>query len=164
MLVVRRIAIVVLIAIVTTTFAILPTPVEAQGKDPCPKNDKKCWVAHKKHQEDVRIWWREVRAQQVRRQNWIRLLAYLASQNHYRPGQCGGSLPPCWVMMRESRGNIHAQNPRSTASGKWQIIDGTWGNHRGYRKARYAPEWVQDERARMLWANGRGCGHWSSCG
>lgn len=82
----------------------------------------------------------------------------------YRSGQCGGSLPPCYVMMRESRGNIHAQNPRSTASGKWQFLDSTWGRHRGYAKARHAPEWVQDERARHLWNGGRGCSHWSACG
>ena len=60
----------------------------------------------------------------------------------YPSGQCGGDLPPCWVMMRESRGDIRAENPRSTASGKWQFLD---------------------ERARQLWAGGRGCSHWSAC-
>jgi muramidase (phage lysozyme) len=66
-------------------------------------------------------------------------------------------------MMRESGGNITAQNPTSTASGKWQFLDSTWGGYGGYAKARYAPESVQDDRARQLWAGGRGCSHWSAC-
>ena len=82
---------------------------------------------------------------------------------HYPHGLCGGDLPPCWVMMRESRGDIHAQNPRSTASGKWQFLDSTWAGYGGYRKARYAPEATQDAKARALWAGGRGCSHWSAC-
>lgn len=81
----------------------------------------------------------------------------------YGSGACGGDLPPCYVMMRESGGNITAQNPTSTASGKWQFLDSTWGGYGGYAKARYAPESVQDERARQLWAGGRGCSHWSAC-
>lgn len=78
-------------------------------------------------------------------------------------GRCGGSLPPCYVMMRESGGNIVAQNPTSTASGKWQFLDSTWGGYQGYAKARHAPEHIQDQRARELWANGAGCSHWSAC-
>ncbi len=81
----------------------------------------------------------------------------------YGSGRCGGSLPPCWVMMRESRGDIHAENPTSTASGKWQIVDGSWGGSGGYSHASQAPEAVQDERARQLWAGGAGCSHWSAC-
>lgn len=81
----------------------------------------------------------------------------------YGSGACGGDLPPCYVMMRESGGNITAQNPTSTASGKWQFLDSTWGGYGGYAKARYAPEWVQDERARQLWAGGAGCSHWNAC-
>jgi len=81
----------------------------------------------------------------------------------YGSGACGGDLPPCYVMMRESGGNITAQNPVSTASGKWQFIDSTWAGYGGYAKARYAPEHVQDEKARQLWAGGAGCSHWSAC-
>lgn len=80
------------------------------------------------------------------------------------PGRCGGDLPPCYVMMRESGGNITAQNPTSTASGKWQALDSTWNNFGGYPKARLAPESVQDDFARRLWDGGRGCSHWSACG
>jgi len=73
---------------------------------------------------------------------------------------CGGDLPPCFVLWRESRGNPTAQNRRSSASGKWQAIDSTWAGFGGYRKARHAPPEVQDDFARRLWNGGRGCRHW----
>lgn len=81
----------------------------------------------------------------------------------YGSGACGGDLPPCYVMMRESGGSITAQNPTSTASGKWQFLDSTWQGYGGYAKASYAPEHIQDEKARQLWAGGAGCFHWSAC-
>lgn len=64
-------------------------------------------------------------------------------------GACGGSLPPCWIMMRESRGNIRAMNS-SGAAGKWQIMPGTWHGFMGYASAADAPEWVQDAKARTM--------------
>lgn len=84
------------------------------------------------------------------------------------PGQvngypCGGDLPPCWVLYRESRGNPVAQNRHSSASGLWQFIDGTWGRYGGFRHARQAPVDVQNEKARLTWNHGRGCRHWSAC-
>ncbi len=78
-------------------------------------------------------------------------------------GRCGGDLPPCYVMMRESGGNIRAQNPSSSASGKWQFISSTWAGYGGYAEAYLAPESVQDAKARELWAGGAGCGHWNAC-
>lgn len=86
----------------------------------------------------------------------------------YPSGLCGGDLPPCWVMMRESRGDIRAENPISTASGKWQFLDSTWrrtnaGRASGVGHAAYASEKTQDAAARELWAGGRGCSHWSAC-
>lgn len=75
-------------------------------------------------------------------------------------GACGGNLPPCCVMMRESGGNISVVNPSSGAAGKWQFMPSTWANHRGYPTASVAPEWVQDEKAAQLWAGGAGAGHW----
>ena len=78
-------------------------------------------------------------------------------------GRCGGDLPPCYVMDRESGGSLTAQNPSSTASGKWQFLDSTWAGYGGYASAYQAPESVQDAKARELWAGGAGCGHWSAC-
>lgn len=75
-------------------------------------------------------------------------------------GRCGGDLPPCSVMMCESGGDIRAENPTSTASGKWQILDSTWDGFGGYGHAADAPEWVQDEKARQLYDGGRGRHHW----
>lgn len=75
-------------------------------------------------------------------------------------GACGGNLPPCCVMMRESGGNPTAVNPSSGASGKWQFMPSTWANYGGYPTAASAPEAVQDERAAQLWAGGAGAGHW----
>jgi hypothetical protein len=76
---------------------------------------------------------------------------------------CGGSLPPCYVLMRESRGDPYAENPTSSASGLWQVVDGTWGGYGGYSHASHAPVSVQNEFARQLWAGGAGCSHWSAC-
>lgn len=168
-----RRTIVAAIATLSIVLTYPPTPASTAptpASDPCPARDRHCWEAHKRHQANTRAWWAQ-RVQQQQREladrqwqaNMHRLAAHLRAQATYQPGQCGGSLPPCWVMMRESRGDIRAQNPRSTASGKWQITDGTWSRHRGYAKARYAPERVQDEKARLLWAGGRGCSHWSAC-
>lgn len=70
----------------------------------------------------------------------------------YGSGACGGDLPSCYVLNRESRGNIRAENPTSTASGKWQILDSTWNGFMGYSHAADAPEWVQDAKARTLGA------------
>lgn len=78
-------------------------------------------------------------------------------------GRCGGNLPPCWVMQRESGGSLTAKNPSSSASGKWQFLDSTWAGYGGYAQAWQAPESVQDAKAAQLWAGGAGCGHWSAC-
>ncbi len=75
-------------------------------------------------------------------------------------GACGGNLPPCCIMMRESGGDPSAVNPSSGASGKWQFMPDTWANYGGYPTAASAPEWVQDQRAAQVWAGGAGAGHW----
>ena len=87
---------------------------------------------------------------------------------------CGGSLPPCFVLMRESRGNPTAQNRRSTASGKWQMVIRTSNTSaraigRPDLVGRPARTWTpteQDAAARWLWnlgGPGRGCRHWRAC-
>lgn len=78
----------------------------------------------------------------------------------YGSGACGGDLPPCSVLACESHGNLVAQNPHSTASGKWQILDSTWAGYGGYERAMYAPEEVQDGRAREIYRNGAGRSAW----
>jgi hypothetical protein len=78
-------------------------------------------------------------------------------------GRCGGDLPDCSIMECESGGSLTAQNPSSSASGKWQVIDGTWNNYGGYGSAAEAPESVQDAKARELWAGGSGASHWQQC-
>ena len=100
---------------------------------------------------------------------------------------CGGPYPPCWRIYGtgtggrgESGGDPRIWNggcyapvgwaggppcPRgtSTASGGVQFARGTWARHRGYLNAADAPVWVQNEKARIVWAGGRGCSHWSAC-
>lgn len=75
-------------------------------------------------------------------------------------GACGGGLPPCCVMLRESGGNPTAVNASSGASGKWQFMPDTWQGYGGYASAAQAPESVQDARAAQIWAGGAGAGHW----
>lgn len=90
--------------------------------------------------------------------------------------QCGGDLPPCWVLRRESGGDPRIWNGRcympvgstgkcgrSSASGLWQVIRSTWAGYAGFVNAADAPVVVQNDFARMLWAGGRGCAHWSAC-
>jgi len=79
-------------------------------------------------------------------------------------GDCGGNLPSCCILRRESGGNIRAQNPVSSASGKWQFLDSTWAGYGGYQHAKDAPAGVQDERARIVYAGGAGAGHWAGNG
>ena len=96
-----------------------------------------------------------------------------------RSTRCGGDLPPCWVMDRESGGDLRIWNGGcyapvgwngsrspcggSTASGKWQVLRSTWARYGGFLNAADAPEDVQDAKARLLWNGGRGCAHWSAC-
>ena len=75
-------------------------------------------------------------------------------------GACGGNLPPCCVMLRESGGNPTVVNASSGASGKWQFMPSTWAGFGGYNSAAEAPESVQDAKAAELWAGGAGAGHW----
>jgi Transglycosylase-like domain len=90
--------------------------------------------------------------------------------NHPLPAS---SIPP---ILRRIRGcesghgpssppNYRAQNRSSTASGAYQALDSTWGNHAGYRKARLAPPRIQDkwamkhfrENGSTPWVSSRHC-------
>ncbi len=86
----------------------------------------------------------------------------------FDPGPClpktTGCVLPEYICTREA-GSVNVWNGSgSGASGKYQFMPGTWANFEGYPYAAWAPETVQDEKARQVWDNGRGCGHWSSCG
>ena len=70
---------------------------------------------------------------------------------------------PTYIVMCESGGNYRAENPVSTASGAYQITDGTWAGYGGYSHASYAPPAVQDAKAAQLWAGGAGSFHWANC-
>lgn len=88
-------------------------------------------------------------------------------------GRCGGSLPSCCTMERESHGNPYAVEPGHAgapsgdpgdpwhhASGKWQFMPETWNGYQGYPYAAAAPEAVQDDKAREVFAGGAGASHW----
>lgn len=59
---------------------------------------------------------------------------------------------PDWICTRESGvgHDIHAQNPVSSASGKYQILDSTWNGYGGFVHAKDAPEETQDAKARSM--------------
>jgi hypothetical protein len=68
------------------------------------------------------------------------------------------------IVLCESGGDYGAQNPTSSASGAYQIIDSTWaaygGTDLGYARASDAPPSVQDEIASRIWDGGAGANQW----
>jgi hypothetical protein len=84
------------------------------------------------------------------------------SQQQQQPVDSGGGgCVPDHIVQRESGGDYKAENPTSTASGKYQFLDGTWDGYGGYQHASDAPPAVQDARACEVWDNGRGASHWA---
>lgn len=87
------------------------------------------------------------------------------------PSQGSGSgtnAIPAHIIACESGGSYTAQNPTSSASGKYQMIDSTFqgteaGSASGYRSAKDAPPAVQDAAAAEVWNGGRGAGNWAAC-
>ncbi len=56
------------------------------------------------------------------------------------------------IAQAESGGDYTAQNPHSTASGKYQVLDSTWDGYGGYARAKDAPPAIQEQHARELYA------------
>jgi hypothetical protein len=116
--------------------------------------------------------------------NWNRWMEGAARQQREEAARlaCGGDLPPCSIVRRESKFDLRIWNGPgggcyapfgyrgssspcggSTASGKFQFIRRTWNGYGGYVNAADAPATVQNAKAREVWAHGRGCSHWSAC-
>lgn len=85
-----------------------------------------------------------------------------AATRTYNGGSGGSGFPGPCIIGHESAeaGTYSAENPISTASGAYQILDTTWSGYGGFTHAADAPAAVQDQRARDLWNNGRGGGNW----
>ena len=153
------------------------TTVTTVAADPCARADRPCWEAHLHRRALERAWWAErvrqqerERADRIWRANLERLVAHLRAQAAYPSGQCGGRLPSCRVLDRESDGDLRIWNGRcyapygwrgavapncpraqSSASGKWQMVRRTWNYCRtGYVNAADAPERVQDDCAAII--------------
>ena len=86
-----------------------------------------------------------------------------AASRSRTPMRAGRRLPPILLRIRhcESHDDYRAENPHSTASGAWQVVDGTWNHFRGYRHAADAPRWVQDAQALALYLD-RGTAPWNA--
>lgn len=93
------------------------------------------------------------------RRSAVRQKARSATASNVNGHPCGGDLPPCWVMMRESGGDPNAYNPDGCSGngcyGKWQCDPGTCDGT--------GSEEEQDAEARRVWDGGRGCQHWDAC-
>lgn len=74
----------------------------------------------------------------------------------------GGGCGLDTIKQRESGGDYRAQNSVSSASGAYQVIDGTWGGYGGYKRAGDAPKDVQDKFAQSLYAK-HGSAPWVVC-
>lgn len=61
----------------------------------------------------------------------------------------------------ESKNSYTAQNPTSTASGRWQFLKSTWNRFMGYSEAYLAPPHIQDLKARQV-LNAQGTRPWNA--
>lgn len=81
------------------------------------------------------------------------------------PRGCGRNLDQ--IAQDENGGSYTGKNPRSTASGKYQVLDSTWGGYGGFKHAQDAPPEVQEAQARELyamWQSGKIPNPWAASG
>lgn len=104
--------------------------------------------------------WNEAEAQNARRAAIHKKKIPKDSIPSIGTGRCGGNLPPCWVMERESKGDLNAYNPTGCGGrgcyGKWQCDPRSCSGH--------GTEEEQDAEAAALWDGGAGCSNWAACG
>lgn len=82
--------------------------------------------------------------------------------------QIGPFAIPTYIVMCESGGNYDAENPTSSASGAYQLIDSTFlgtaaGAASGFTHASDAPPHIQDAAAAEVWNGGAGASAWAAC-
>jgi hypothetical protein len=114
--------------------------------------------AEERHNIDV--WFANVPHQAVAA-NASEVTESSAAQQQTVYSSSGGSCVPDYIVQRESGGDYKAENPTSTASGKYQFLDGTWNGYGGYQHASDAPPAVQDAKACEVWDNGQGASNWA---
>jgi hypothetical protein len=76
-------------------------------------------------------------------------------------GRRSGGCTESSIIVRESKGDPGAVNPRTGAGGLYQFLPSTWAGYGGYASAADAPADVQKQRFDQLWAGGAGSSHWS---
>lgn len=78
------------------------------------------------------------------------------------PGPCSApNLPLSWIAWCESGCNPTNHNPSSSAAGKYQWLQSSWGGYGGYPTADLAPESVQDQKSAEAYAIS-GTGPWEA--
>lgn len=85
-----------------------------------------------------------------------RAAEYGLSDLERRIGGCESSGRPYGPL----RWHILNDHHRSSSSGAFQIVKGTWARFKGYSEARFAPPEVQILRMRQLLHSRKGAGHW----